>query len=215
MAVIISIRPVRAGFSFELFSEYAGVPLEQQRSMISCGKKKLEERGFIRIFLWLRGIRLIKNTLKALKECGFSFLTDGFGKAVLSGGGFTFLPVSSRKKRIVSGKQGYTTLVIHANGMNASKSGGMKECLQSIRKNSFLIRNLWKFREKAWICRKSCRISAGERKTDLGKADWAAPWKRREWPVKEPIRVLQVLGRNQPGRGGKPGYGQLPSYGPG
>lgn len=32
-------------FPLNCFSEYAGVPLEQQRSMISCGKKKLEERG--------------------------------------------------------------------------------------------------------------------------------------------------------------------------
>ena len=116
-------------FPLNCFSEYAGVPLEQQRSMISCGKKKLEERGIYTDIFMAPGHTFDKNTLKALKECGFSFLTDGFGKKPYCREGLTFLPVSSRKKDCFRGKQGYTTLVIHANGMNASEIGWYERML--------------------------------------------------------------------------------------
>ena len=70
-----------------------------------------------------------RNTLKALRECGFRNLTDGFGKAPYSREGLTFLPISSRKKDCFKDREGYTTLVIHANGMSEAEIGWYERML--------------------------------------------------------------------------------------
>ena len=108
-------------FPLNRFSEYAGVSLEEQKRLISHGKKKLEEKGITTDIFMPPGHTFDKNTLKALKDCGFSFLTDGFGKKPYCREGLTFLPVSARKKGCLRDKKGYTTLVIHANAMKPSE----------------------------------------------------------------------------------------------
>lgn len=74
-------------FPLNRFSEYAGVPYEKQKSMIEEGKKILEEKGIRTDIFMAPGHTFDRNTLKALRECGFRYLTDGFGKHPIPGRG--------------------------------------------------------------------------------------------------------------------------------
>ena len=55
------------------------------------------------------------NTLRALKEVGFTKMTDGFGKAPYLYRGITFYPISFHLGRSLKQKAGVTTMVLHAN----------------------------------------------------------------------------------------------------
>ena len=54
-----------------------------------------------------------KNTLRALKECGFRYVTDGFGDAPYLREGLTFLPISFLRKQELKKENGVTTFVVH------------------------------------------------------------------------------------------------------
>ena len=60
------------------------------------------------------------NTLKALKEVGFTKLTDGFGTTPYLWKEMVFYPISFRLAGSLKKQKGYTTLVIHANTINDS-----------------------------------------------------------------------------------------------
>ena len=153
------------------FSEYAGVPYEKQKSMIEEGKKILEEKGIRTDIFMAPGHTFDRNTLKALRECGFGYLTDGFGKAPYSREGLTFLPISSRKKDCFKDREGYTTLVIHANGMSEAEISWYERMLAEYPGSVYF---LWSAADaschKTRFCRKSCRIYTGFLQTDPGEA---------------------------------------------
>lgn len=104
-------------FPLNLFSEYAGLSYKEQAEKIAAGKKELESRGIHTDIFMAPAHTFDHNTLKALKDCGFHYLTDGFAKAPYEREGLCFLPISSRKKDCFKAKDGYTTLVVHVNGM--------------------------------------------------------------------------------------------------
>ncbi|HJA91871.1 MAG TPA: DUF2334 domain-containing protein [Candidatus Eisenbergiella merdipullorum] len=105
-------------FPLNHFSEFAGLPFERQKKLIAYGKRILEDRGVETDIFMAPGHSYDKNTLRALKECGFAYVTDGFGSAPYRRDGLTFLPIARKRSACFSGGEGYTTLVIHANGMN-------------------------------------------------------------------------------------------------
>jgi len=103
-------------FPLNRFSEFAGVPYEKQKKMLAFGRQKLEEYGIETDIFMAPAHSYDQNTLKALKELGFTKITDGFGKRPYKDRGITFYPISFRlsgalKRR----KKGMTTMVIHAN----------------------------------------------------------------------------------------------------
>lgn len=108
-------------FPLNCFSEYAGVPYEQQKEQIAYGRKCLQEKGIQADIFMAPGHTYDKNTLKALKECGFTHVTDGFGKIPYLRQGLTFLPIAEKKSKVFGEAEGYTTLVIHANVMKDSE----------------------------------------------------------------------------------------------
>ena len=58
------------------------------------------------------------NTLKALKECGFKQVTDGFGREPYRYRDLTFYPLALSKKRATAGSgSGSVTIVYHVNTM--------------------------------------------------------------------------------------------------
>ena len=64
-----------------------------------------------------------RTTLKVLKELGFRYVTDGYGKRPYVRKGLTFLPISFLRSRLFSGK-GYGTLVLHLNGASKKELEG-------------------------------------------------------------------------------------------
>ncbi|MCM1251751.1 MAG: DUF2334 domain-containing protein [Clostridium sp.] len=102
-------------FPLNAYSEFAGVPYEKQKEMLAYGKKKLREQGIETDIFMAPAHSYDKNTLRALRELGFTKMTDGFGKRPYQEYGLTFYPISFRLAGSLKAKSGVTTMVIHAN----------------------------------------------------------------------------------------------------
>ncbi|MEE1255087.1 MAG: DUF2334 domain-containing protein [Lachnospiraceae bacterium] len=105
-------------FPLNAISEYAGKPYEEQLANLKKGKQILESHGIYTDIFMAPAHSYDKNTLKALKEVGFSKLTDGFGDRPYEWKGLTFYPISFKQSNSLKQEKGYTTFVIHANTMN-------------------------------------------------------------------------------------------------
>lgn len=105
-------------FPLNAISEYAGKPYEEQLANLKKGKQILESHGIYTDIFMAPAHSYDKNTLKALKEVGFSKLTDGFGDRPYEWKGLTFYPISFKQSNSLKQERGYTTFVIHANTMN-------------------------------------------------------------------------------------------------
>ncbi len=104
-------------FPLNDFSEYAGVSYETQHEMIRNGKEKFAEWGIDTDIFMPPAHTFDSNTLKALKANGFRAVTDGFGKAPYIREELVFYPIAAKRSECFSDKEGYTTLVLHANMM--------------------------------------------------------------------------------------------------
>lgn len=100
-------------FPLNNFSEFAGVPYEEQKRMLSDGKRILKEQGIETDLFMAPAHSYDANTLRALKETGFSALTDGFGSRPYRYKGLTFYPISFHLSRTLKKKEGFSTMVIH------------------------------------------------------------------------------------------------------
>lgn len=102
-------------FPLNRYSEFAGLSYEEQKELLSYGKEKLKEHGIETDIFMAPAHSYDNNTLKALKELGFTKVTDGFGKAPYKDKGLTFYPISFLLDRSFRRKRGVTTMVVHAN----------------------------------------------------------------------------------------------------
>lgn len=96
-------------------SEFAGRSREEQEKLLRQGKEILKAHGIVTDIFMAPGHTFDRNTVRLLKELGFTCLTDGFGKAPYQREGMTFLPISFLRRFAFTDKEGITTLVIHAN----------------------------------------------------------------------------------------------------
>ena len=96
-------------------SEFAGLPYDQQREMLKYGREELKKNGIDTDIFMAPAHSYDKHTLRALKEVGFTKITDGFGGAPYQYKGMTFYPISMKLDRSLKQKKGTTTIVIHAN----------------------------------------------------------------------------------------------------
>ena len=96
-------------------SEFAGLSFEKQREILKSGREKLKQNGIDTDIFMAPAHSYDKNTLRALKEVGFTRITDGFGKMPYIYRGLTFYPISFMMSRSLRQKNGATTLVLHAN----------------------------------------------------------------------------------------------------
>lgn len=104
-------------FPLNHFSEFAGISYEKQYQMLEKGKEILKTHGIQTDFFMAPAHSYDRNTLKALKMLGFTRMTDGFGKAPYEWQGITFYPISFRLSSSLKKREGFTTMVIHANTM--------------------------------------------------------------------------------------------------
>lgn len=102
-------------------SEFAGRPKEEQRRLLTEGKRLLAEKGIETDIFMAPGHTLDSTTVDLLKELGFSYITDGFGKGPYVRQGMTWLPISFLRRLAFSDREGITTLVIHANHSTAEQ----------------------------------------------------------------------------------------------
>lgn len=102
-------------FPLNNFSEFAKIPYDKQKEMLMLGREKLQRFGIDTDIFMAPAHSYDKNTIKALKEVGFTKITDGFGKVPYIDRGIIFYPISFQLSRSLKRKDGATTIVIHAN----------------------------------------------------------------------------------------------------
>lgn len=102
-------------FPLNRFSEFAGVPYEKQKEMLQDGTDILRQHAIHTDMFMAPAHSYDKNTLRALRELGYTRMTDGFGKKPYIWQKITFYPISFMLGRSLKKKTGYTTMVIHAN----------------------------------------------------------------------------------------------------
>ncbi|MGN1181341.1 MAG: DUF2334 domain-containing protein [Suilimivivens sp.] len=105
-------------FPLNDFSEFAGVSYERQSEMLAEGKRILREKGIETSLFMAPAHSYDNNTLKALKENGFTGLTDGFGMRPYRWKGLTFYPISFQLSKTLQKKKGYSTMVVHTGTLN-------------------------------------------------------------------------------------------------
>ena len=111
------IYTTKSGGIFPLnnYSEFAKVPYNKQKEMLILGREKLKKQGIDTDIFMAPAHSYDKNTIRALKETGFTKITDGFGKTPYIDRGITFYPISLQLSRSLKQRDGATTLVLHAN----------------------------------------------------------------------------------------------------
>ncbi len=125
-------------FPLNSFSEFAGHSFEEQLEKIRRGKEILKEHDLETDIFMAPGHSFDKNTLKALKQEGFYYITDGFGAGPFFREHMVFLPISFRKKTSLDpGTPGVTTLVYHTNEMGLQEFNSLAQLLQNKRKQFF------------------------------------------------------------------------------
>ena len=101
-------------------SETAGLPYREQYALLAQGRKKLLEQGIDTDIYMAPSHSYDRATLKALKELGFAYVTDGFGRKPYERYGLTFLPISFMQSLSLKQKKGVTTFVVHVSTMKES-----------------------------------------------------------------------------------------------
>lgn len=114
-------------FPLNDFSEFAGLPYERQKELLSHGKEKLKAKGIETDIFMAPAHSYDKNTLKALKELGFTKITDGFGRHPYIYRGLKFYPISFMLSSSLKKKSGATTMVIHANTVTQADKDGYRK----------------------------------------------------------------------------------------
>ena len=100
-------------FPLNDFSEFAGVPYKRQKRMISRGRDRLKELG-VRCNIFMAPAHAYdEDTLKALRSCGFKYVTDGYGSKPYMYKGLKFLPISLLRSKELKADKGITTFVVH------------------------------------------------------------------------------------------------------
>ena len=99
-------------------SEFAGLPYEEQRDLILKGKRILEGHGIAADLFMAPAHSYDLNTLRSLRDCGFTGLTDGFGDHPYRYEEMIFYPISYRKSDSLKKAKGITTFVVHVNTMD-------------------------------------------------------------------------------------------------
>ena len=99
------------------FSEFAGLSFEEQLNKIKKGKGILKENNIKSQIFMAPGHTYDENTLKALVECGFLWVTDGYTSQSVNYKNICFIPCRNERK---AAKKGINTICLHTNLMEES-----------------------------------------------------------------------------------------------
>lgn len=162
------------------FSEFAGLSYEAQLHKLQAGKKILEENGIKTDIFMAPGHTYDKNTLKALKECGFKVVTDGLYKEPYHEEEILFIPCRLRGLKKPSG---IDTICLHTNLMSGKD---MEELESFCRANKDVIVSFDPDRYKACAGKRNLMIKLRERLVLLERnsKDKIANSKRLAWYMK-------------------------------
>ncbi len=109
----------RGIFGLNRFSEFAGLSYEEQYESLSYGVDIFNRHGAYTDMFMAPAHSYDIRTLNALKELGFSRITDGFGSKPYVYKNLTFYPISFWQGGVLkyNGK-GYCTFTVHTNTLD-------------------------------------------------------------------------------------------------
>lgn len=90
-------------------SEFAGHTYEEQYARLKAGKELLQQKNIETDIFFAPSHNYDKNTLRALHELGFQYMSDGRSRYAYRRMGMKFIPNS----RVRQAKKGIHTLVLH------------------------------------------------------------------------------------------------------
>lgn len=129
-------------FPLNSFSEYAGRSYADQKKNLKTGVDALDQLGIRTDVFMAPGHSFDQNTLQALKECGFCYVTDGFGDEPYVREGLTFLPISFLRKKELQKKSGVSTFVVHTWEMTESDFRWYEDLFENKREHFINYREL-------------------------------------------------------------------------
>lgn len=113
-------------------SEFAGVPYEEQYQKLKQGKEILTQNGIQADIFMAPGHTYDENTVKALVENGFQFVTDGYADTSYKYNGLQFIPCKSAGN---PAKRGIDTICLHTNGMKEEDFVDVERVIRKNRKD--------------------------------------------------------------------------------
>lgn len=113
---------------FHRRTEFAGVPVEEQRAMLEAGLAMLRAER-LNPLLWVAPRHgFDRNTLAALREVGIGYLSDGLTRRPFARGGIVWIPQQIWEP--VEREQGLWTICLHPNSVTGSKAEGLRMFLK-------------------------------------------------------------------------------------
>lgn len=100
-------------FPLNHFSEFAGLPFEDQLHKLREGCKAIKALDIRTDVFMAPAHSFDKNTVKALKMCGFQYITDGFGDGPYKRDKIIYLPIAVQRSKELHKSAGITTFVVH------------------------------------------------------------------------------------------------------
>ena len=95
-------------------SEFAGLPFDIQKAKLEKGFEILKTKGVTCKVFMAPGHTFDRNTLKALKELGFEFVTDGLSDEAYRYDDMIFIPSKNSRPKC---RRGIDTVCLHVNEM--------------------------------------------------------------------------------------------------
>lgn len=114
------------------YSEFAGLPYQEQLELLLRGKELLQERGLDSCVFMAPAHAYDQNTLKALSQLGFLYLTDGYSVFPYKRLGLKCIPCQTSKP--VRLAAGIVTVCLHPNTMTDADFISLEQWLAANRK---------------------------------------------------------------------------------
>lgn len=132
--------------------EFAGFDIEDQKTMIGAGRKIMEEQNLIpNVFVAPRH-SFDENTIKALKQNNFNFISDGIALWPFKKLGIVWLPQILWRPR--KGMIGLVTVALHTNTMSIDDIKNLTEFIEKNRNKIGDFKELMEWYGKAGFFKK-------------------------------------------------------------
>jgi predicted deacetylase len=116
-------------------SEFTGLPYCEQLDSIREGKRILNSHGIETDVFFAPAHNFDDNTLRALSECGFHYVSDGYSSRPYIRCGVKLLPCRYGGVPLLKNKKGYLTAVVHAHEWKREDKVGEWDNFQEMLKN--------------------------------------------------------------------------------
>lgn len=143
-------------YSHQRLSEFAGLPLKEQEELIKTGKDILAKHGIDTDVFMAPSHSFDNNTLKALADNGFKYITDGYTRRLFRRKNLIFIPCMDPKIRKC---RGISTVCYHTNFTTEKRYKEMEKFVSECKEN---ITDMRSCIEENTVCGMGLRIKTEE-----------------------------------------------------